>query len=160
MTMWTALKQHFEARALEWFNAFILMLWGSYLILHPNIFSGPSKPIWDGLALFAPQEQWGFGAFIAGTLRLVALFINGKWGLTPIIRVATSFLSVGVWFCVCVGLLRSGIPSPGLAVFAGLMLADMYSAFHAAGDAYEAEAMKRLEQLSRGSADVARIGSR
>jgi hypothetical protein len=155
--MWLDLREHFAARAIEWFNSFYLTAWGAYLILHPGLFTGPLQPAWQGLYVIAPQEYWGFGAFVAGSSRTVALFINGKWGLTPLIRVATSFLSVGVWFCVAVGFVRSGIPNTGIIIFGGLMLSDMYSAFRAAGDAYEAGAMKRLEQLSRSSANVASL---
>lgn len=160
MTMWVDLKKHFETRALEWFNSFYLMAWGAYLILHPDLFHGPVAAVWSGLDDLMPQAYWGFGAFVAGTTRSVALFINGKWGLTPLIRVATSVLSVGIWFSVDVGLIRSGVPNTSFILFSGLMFSDMYSAFRAASDAYEAEAMKRLEQLSRGSANVASIGSR
>jgi len=148
MTMWLDLKTHFEARAIEWFNAFFLTAWGAYVILHPGLFHGPSAPVWTGLLLLADQEQWGLGALIAGIVRVVALFINGQWGLTPLIRVFTSFTSVFVWFWVTVGLVKSDIPDTGIVVYSGLMLADVYSAFRAASDAYEAEAMKRLKVLS------------
>lgn len=160
MTMWLDLKKHFEARAIEWFNALYLAAWGAYLILHPGIFTGPAREGWAGLMSIAAQETWGFGAFCFGSIRVVALFINGQWGLTPLIRVATSFTSVFVWFWVLVGLVKTGIPHTGIVLYGGLMLADMYSAFRAAADAYEAEAMKRLEQLSKGSASVASIGNR
>ena len=156
MTIWVDLKEHFAARALEWFNAIYLTLWGAYVILHPGLFYGPTKAVWTGLInLGINQEVWGFCAFVAGSVRVVALFINGRWGLTPIVRVATSFLSVFVWFMVSVGLYRSGISNPSIILYPGLMFADMYSAFRAAGDAYEAEANKRLRQRSEGISDVA-----
>lgn len=148
MTMWLDLKQHFEARAIEWFNAFFLTAWGAYLVLHPGLFTGPTSPVWTAHLVLADQEVWGLGAFAAGFIRVVALFINGRWGLTPLIRVATSFLSVFVWFWVAVGLFLSEFANTGIVVYTGLMLADMYSAFRAASDAYEAEAMKRLQELS------------
>jgi len=147
--MWVDLKQHFEARALEWFNGFYLLAWGAYLILHPGMFNGQTHAVWLGLLSLGPtQEMWGFGAFVAGSVRVVALFINGQWGLTPLIRVATSFLSVFIWFWVAVGFYRSGFENTGIILYPGLMLADIYSAFRAAGDAYEAEAMKRLKAMS------------
>lgn len=148
MTMWLDLKLHFEARATEWFNGFILASWGAYLILHPDLFHGPTGPVWVGLLGLAGQEVWGLGAFTAGMIRLVALFINGKWGITPVIRVATSFLSVFVWFWVAVGLMKAGFANTGIVVYGWLMVSDMHSAFRAASDAYEAEAMKRLKMLS------------
>lgn len=160
MTMWLDLKRHFEARATEWFNGLFLMAWGAYVILHPTLFHGPTGPVWVGLlGIIDRQEVWGLGAFCAGIIRVVALFINGKWGITPLIRVITSFMSVFVWFWVVVGLVKSGIPNTGIVVYGGLMLSDMYSAFRAAGDAYEAEAMKRLKLLSE-QPNVHAIGTR
>lgn len=159
MTVWVDMKKHFEARSLEWFIGFYLQMWGAYVLLHPGMFAGPGKAVFGGLLDVASQEQWGFGAFVAGSTRVVALFINGRWGLTPIIRVATSFMSVFVWFWVCVGLYRSGIPQTGLIVYPGFVLADMFSAFRAASDAYEAEAMRRLKELTE-APNVASIRGR
>ncbi len=159
MTMWVDLKRHFEARAIEWFNGLFLLAWGAYVILHPGLFNGPTFPVWTGLLQIATQEVWGLVAFVVGVIRTVALFINGQWGLTPLIRVVTSFMSVFVWFWVAVALIRSGIPNTGIVVYSGLMFADMYSAFRAASDAYEAEAMKRLKLLSE-QPNVHTLGNR
>lgn len=159
MTMWLDLKRHFEARAIEWWNGFILLAWGAYVILHPGLFQGPTGPTWTGLLMIADQEVWGFSAFVIGSIRVVALFINGKWGVTPLIRVLTSFMSVFVWFWIAVGLIKSGIPNTGIVVYSWLMVADMYSAYRAASDAYEAEAMKRLNLLSE-QPNVHAIGNR
>lgn len=160
MTTWVGLRKHFDARSLEWFIGIYLCAWGAYVILHPGMFtqSGAGR-VFSGLLDLGPQEVWGFGAFVVGGIRLTALFINGTWGLTPLIRVATSFLSVFVWFWVCVGLYRSGMPQTGLIVYPGFVLADMFSAFRAASDAYEAEAMRRLKDLAEGP-NVASIGRR
>lgn len=157
-SMWIQMKRHFQIRISEWFNACLLMAWGAFLILVPNVFDGPASVVFTGMADFARQEVWGFAAFVVGTIRMVALFINGRWGLTPIIRVITSFLSVFVWFWVCVGLSRAGFPQTGMVVYPGLMLLDMYSAFRAASDAYEVEANRRLEEkLLEGSSSVHRL---
>jgi hypothetical protein len=149
--MWIQMKKHFEARSPEWFNGLLLSVWGSFLILNPGIFDGPAAYSFSGMKDLAPQELWGFGALVIGMVRLTALFINGQWGITPIIRVVTSFLSVFVWFWICVGLFRTGSPQTGMVIYPALMLADMFSAFRAASDAYEAEALKRLNELSEGS---------
>jgi hypothetical protein len=151
MTMWMDMKKHFAARQLEWFSAALLWAWGSYVILTPNLFHGTMAPAFQGLLAIADQEYWGYGAFLAGNIRLAALFINGQWGLTPLIRVATSFMSVFVWFWISVGLYLSHTPQTGYIVYGGLLLADMISAFRAASDAYEAEANKKLRELSEAS---------
>lgn len=145
------MKKHFEARSPEWFNGILLFVWGSFLILNPEMFYGPAAYVYSGMNDLAPQELWGYGALIIGTIRLVALFINGQWGVTPLIRVVTSFLSVFVWFWISVGLYRSGSPQMGMVIYPALMFADMFSAFRAASDAYEAEALKRINERSEGS---------
>jgi hypothetical protein len=160
MIMWIELKRHFDTRAVEWMSAFMLTAWGSYVILHPGVFSGPLAPAFTGMSRIAPQEVWGFTSFLIGFIRIVALFINGQWGLTPIIRVATSFMSVFVWFWLSVGLYLSTVPAPGLVLYLGLMMSDMYSAFRAASDAYEAEAMKRLKELTEDGSNVASFRTR
>lgn len=154
MTMWIDMKKHFVARQLEWFSAGVLWAWGSYVILNPGLFHGSMAPSLRGLLAIAAQEYWGYGAFLAGNIRLVALFINGKWGLTPLIRVATSFMSVFVWFWVSVGLYLSHTPQAEYVIYGGLLIADIISAFRAASDSYEAEATKKLKELS-GASNVA-----
>lgn len=144
--MWIAMKQHFEARSLEWFSAGILFAWGTQVSLHPGMFLDPSKgTVFNGLLAMWDQATWAYVTTMVASIRLVALFINGKWGLTPWIRTATSFLSVGAWFCVTVGLLN-GTANTGVVVYGGLMLADMFSAFRAAGDAAEARVNKRVAE--------------
>jgi hypothetical protein len=151
------MRKHFDARSLEWFMGIYLIFWGAYVLLHPGMFQG--NVIFHGFLKLFPQEFWGLGAFAVGGIRLVALFINGQWELTPVIRVVTSFLSVFVWFWVCVGLIGANEPQTGLIIYPGFVLADMFSAFRAASDAYEAEAMKRLKQLSE-KPNVANITGR
>lgn len=151
MTMWIDMKKHFAARQLEWFSATLLWAWGAYVILNPGLFTGPMGAAFRGMLNLAPQEYWGFGAFLAGNIRLAALFINGKWGITPLIRVATSFMSVFVWFWIAIGLYLSHTAQTGYVIYGGLLIADMICAFRAASDAYEAEANKKLHELSEAS---------
>ena len=148
MTTWIEMKRHFEVRSLEWFNGLYLFLWGAYVILHPGMMD---LIVYRGLTDLAGQEWWGLTAFTIGGIRIGALWVNGRWGLTPIIRVVTSFLSVFVWFWICVGLYRSGLPQTGLVIYPGLVAADMFSAFRAASDAYEAEAIRRIRNLTEQS---------
>ena len=146
--MWIDLKKHFAARQIEWYNSFMLFLWGSYVLLHPGLFH---DPYYRGMTLFSPQELWGYAAALVGSTRAVALFINGKWGLTPAIRVATCFTSVFMWFWICVGLYLSSTDRASTIIYCGLMVCDIISAFRAASDAYEAEANRRLIKPSEAS---------
>jgi len=155
MTMWIEMKKHFEARASEWFSAFMLCACGFYCLLHPNLFDGPNRLLFSGLKSIADQQVWGLTILLVGYIRVTALFINGRWGVTPFIRIATGFLSIFVWFCVSVGLYKSGIPDFGIVVYPGFCLCDIYSAYRAARDAYEAEAARQLQkQLSESPSNV------
>lgn len=146
MSGWIDIQKHFYARSLEWFGGLSLLSWGAYVILHPGMFD--IQPLFAGLKSMASQETWGLMAFSCGMIRLVSLYINGRWGLTPWIRIATSFMSIFVWFWVSVGLFKLNVANTGLVIYPAFLLADMFSAYRAAGDAYEAEVMKRLNQLS------------
>ena len=156
------MRQHFAVRALEWFNAIMLFSWGSYTTLHPGMFADPTKgTVYSGLNFIMSQEAWGYSATLVSVVQLVSLFINGCWGLTPWIRAATSFLSVGAWFFVSAGIFLAGA-NTGLAIYPVLMLAGGYSAFRAASDAAEATFNKKLadELAKRGLDNVTAIGRR
>lgn len=152
------MKKHFEARTPEWFSAALLFAWGTYSLLHPSLFYHPAtRAFFSGMLDIASPPVWGLAALLAGNIRLVALFINGKWGLTPAIRVITSFMSVFVWFYIAVGSYSSGVANFGVIIYPALCLSDMYSAFRAASDAYQAEAMRRLKTLSEQASNVSSI---
>lgn len=159
--MWIQLKHHFAVRSLEWFNSVALFSWGAYVSLHPGMFNDPDKgTIYDGLQVIMSQKMWGFSATMLAVIQLVSLFINGRWGLTPWIRAATSFLSVGAWFFVSAGIYLAG-PNTGLAIYPVLMLAGAYSAFRAASDAAEATFNKKLaaELAKRGLGDAGNVAA-
>jgi len=146
--MWVQMKKHFEVRATEWYSALVLSGWGAYTILHPGLYRGPANPYFQSMLEYAPQERWGLAAFMVGFIRITALFINGKWGVTPTVRIATSFVSMLVWFCVSVGLFKSGLPNYGLILYPALLLADAHSSYRAAIDAAEARELKKLHKAA------------
>lgn len=142
--MWIQLRKHFAVRSLEWFNSLTLFSWGGYVSLHPGLFTQDNRTVlYQGLLRIMPQEAWGFTATIVALVQLFSLFINGRWGLTPWLRAASSILSVGAWFFVSAGIWMAG-SNTGLAVYPALMLAGAYSAFRAASDAAEASFNKKL----------------
>ena len=120
---------HFRVRALEWGLAWI-MLGIALGLLHPY-------PSLDQPA-FAPIREWGddlFWAIVLGALssvRMLALWRNGGWVPSPLIRAATSVLSTGVWSLMALGLKDAWILMP---IFIGFISADIYSTGRAATDA-------------------------
>lgn len=142
------MKRHFEVRAIEWWSAACLTCWGAVVLLMPGLFELPTyQPFFQPLLAWASQPIWGMFAFTMGFTRLGALFINGFWKRTPLIRLATAFLSVCVWFFITAGLFRANAVM-GVVVYGWHMVADIYSSFRSASDTVEAEAAKRMRQLT------------
>lgn len=150
--------KHFAARALEWLNAFVLFGFGCYLIMHPGMFQDPRiSALWAGMSAVASQETWGLVTLLVGFMRLSALYINGHHKRTPMIRLATSFVSAFIWTQVVLGLWNSDVPNTGLVVYTSLILADIYSAFRAGADA---TFVARRHQLQEPGSNVTSIGKR
>lgn len=145
-----SLKQHFPARAIEWLNAGALASWGLYVLLHPQMFTNPAtRELFAGLTEITwgltadPALLWGLTALLVGLARAVALFVNGAYGRTPLVRLGTSFASAFIWTQVIIGLMHSGVPNTGLVVYSWLVVADIISAYRASQDAVYAEKQRR-----------------
>lgn len=129
------------------------------MTLHPGLFVEDDRVVlYQGLISIMPQQAWGYSATIVAVVQLFSLFVNGRWGLTPWIRAATSILSVGAWFFISAGIWMAG-SNTGLAVYPVLMLAGAYSAFRAASDAAEASFNKKLavELAKHGLGDTSNV---
>ena len=143
--MITSLRQHWPSRKMEWMNAFFLSSWGLYVLLHPELFSNPgTASLFGGMSAMVsditdyPALVWGGVAFSASLVRAIALFVNGAYARTPVIRVATSFISMFIVTQIFFGLWQSGLPNTGLVVYPWFILADMLSAYRASVDAVHA----------------------
>jgi len=148
-----SLKQHFPARISEWFNGAILSCWGSYLLLHPNLFQEPGvgrifsrmeSMVWVDLNA---ESVWGLVALLVGLLRLVSLFINGAWSRTPLLRLLTAAISAFVWTQVAIGLF--GVPNTGLVVYPWLVVIDLVAAYRAGRDVALSEMARKNELRDR-----------
>jgi len=149
-----SLKQHFPARWPEWFMAGTSFMWGAYIALHPQVFTQEAtKEILAGMAAmsgeFPPAALWGLSTVVLGMVRGTALFVNGTYTRTPMIRLVMSFASAFVWTQVCVGLLMTGVPNMGIVVYAGLVVMDIVSAWRAATDTVFAEKLRHDLKQSR-----------
>lgn len=142
-----SLKRHFPARVPEWWMSLMLVGWGSYIVLHPEMFDDPStREVFSGMVAMAgdfdPAGFWGLSAVVIGFLRSCALFINGAYTRTPMIRLGMSFLSAFIWTQVAIGLYQSGVANMGVVVYAGLVTLDIVSAYRAATDMVFAEKIR------------------
>jgi hypothetical protein len=142
-----SLKQHFPARLPEWWMSAMLIAWGAYVVLHPDMFTQPSlrqvyAAMVDMAGGFNAAGVWGLGALTVGMTRACALFVNGAYTRTPLIRLFMSFLSAFIWTQVCIGLYKSGVANTGIVVYGGFVMMDIVSAYRAATDMVFAEKVR------------------
>jgi hypothetical protein len=143
-----------------------MFTWGLYVLMHPQMFTDPnSEKMFSGLAaISAPVTQypalaWGGLAFAAGISRAVALFINGAYTRTPMIRLIASFVSMFILTQISIGSYDSGVPNPGVVVYPWFVIADLLSAYRAAVDAVHAE-KQRHDKKGNHRADERRTALR
>jgi len=151
-----SLRQHWPARKLEWLMAGFMIAWGIYVLLHPGIFTAPETAVlYGGLTAISdpltpyPALAWGGACFIVGVGRTVALFVNGAWTRTPLIRLVASFASMFIITQIVIGLWNSGVPNPGLVVYPWFVVADLLSAYRAAVDVVHAEKQREAQKETR-----------
>lgn len=125
------IRDHFPARASEWGFAALLLWIGYFLAVTPGTFVTSAG--YAGLAALADEATWRIVCFVVGSLRLLALVINGTFATTwygrwsPHVRGACAFLSCGVWLPLMWGFLLSERPLL-INGFVGVVLAiDVYN---------------------------------
>lgn len=154
-----SLRQHWPARKLEWLMAGLMIAWGWYVLLHPDLFTNPeTASLLAGLADVSapftayPALAWGGACFLVGLTRGIALFVNGAYTRTPLIRLIASFASMFIVTQIIIGLWKSGVPNTGLVVYPWFVIADLLSAYQAAVDVVHAEKQREVEKETRRAA--------
>lgn len=120
---------HFRVRALEWGLAWIMLSIGLCLF---NSYPTLDQPIFVPIRRWGDDNFWGTILVAISLVRISALWRNGGWKPSPMIRAATSALSTGVWTLFALGLEKAFVLLP---IFIGFVLADIYSVGRAASDA-------------------------
>lgn len=128
----------FNDRGLEWFSSFVMLGWGATLILPGDTLSGPQYAAFGRFGL--TEEFWAWAFSLAGSARIVALYINGNWPKSPHIRMVGSLFGALSWAQVSYLLTAStyfttGIAATGTVVYAGLAIVDLIGIARAAFDA-------------------------
>lgn len=84
-----------RTRSTEWLLSFCLLLWG-WVVLDPtNRYF--DMPIYVVMSRVASETQWGIAALTLAVFRLCALYINGWWRRTPLIRCAGAIAGLMMW---------------------------------------------------------------
>lgn len=151
-----SLRQHWPARKLEWIMAGFMLSWGFYVLMHPDLFyNDATAVVMSGLVEISssvtdyPALAWGGSCFIVGLARFLALFINGAYTRTPLIRLIASFISMFIVTQIVIGLWKSGVPNMGLVVYPWFVIADLLSSYRAAVDVVHAEKQREAEKETR-----------
>lgn len=154
------LQRHFPARAPEWINATTMTVWGAYVILHPEVFEQPLFRILVSMSWGQPAGNfWGLLCFFVGFTRLTALFVNGAFSRTPIIRLVASLISAFVWTQITVGLWLLPESATGVVMYGAAVCVDLLSAYRASKDVGMVESNRREAKgaASGGTAGIERL---
>ena len=161
-----SLRDHWPARKLEWLVSGFLIAWGVYVLLHPSLFTAPETAVlFSGLASISapvtdfPALAWGGACFAVGLSRCLALFVNGAWTRTPLIRLIASLLSMFIVTQIIIGLWTSGVPNTGLVVYPWFVIADLLSAYRAAVDVVHAEKLREVHKETRRDTRIASLSA-
>lgn len=132
-----------QTRSVEWLLAGLMIAWGCGLILPGNTMELVQ---FRYLGALAPEPVWAAWSLSIGGLRLAALYINGAYHRTPLIRAGCSVLGM-VWWMVLGYLLQLGVTDTaipaGLLWYPVFVLFEGYSAYRGARDSYHSGALRR-----------------
>lgn len=125
-------------RGLEWLSATIMLMWGFVLMAPGDTLAGPQYVAF--LRFGATEEFWAFSFTAVGATRLAALYINGRWPRTPLIRMGGSLFGAISWGQVTWLLFESSVLqgqpwNTGVAAYGPMALAELLSIYRAAIDA-------------------------
>jgi hypothetical protein len=140
------LQEHFPARTPEWANSLTLFAWGTYILWHPGMFSAEYFSGLYAMGLHwssSPERFWGWLTVTVGLVRACALFVNGAYSRTPMVRMLAGLVSAFIWTQVILGVMASGKPALGIVMYASALLLDMISAYRASCDLVIADAARK-----------------
>lgn len=124
--------RHFKARRAEWLLASFAFSIGMSYLSTPGLFA---MPMFSIMRTMGSQEHWGWAITVVAFIRLIMLWINGRWKVTPYMRATGAFLCAGLWFLLFMLQSYSTMPSQARWAWLVLLVFDMLNAGDAAFDA-------------------------
>ena len=128
-------------RLIEWLFACLMLSWGAWLCLPMDTFANPQ---YAALRVLAPAEVWGALSISIATLRMTALWVNGSWRRTPVIRCGCSVLGVVWWLSLVFLAVAASAPHPpaGLTWYPVIAAFELASCWRSAADGFHSRAFK------------------
>lgn len=124
----------FNDRALEWLCAGIMVSWGLTLALDGDAMVRPPPCLGGRPGMTA--ALWASILCGSGLVRVAALYINGRWPKTPVIRTVCASLGLLAWSHLSWAFAEAAArPAAGIGVYGMLALAELFSIYRAAHDA-------------------------
>jgi hypothetical protein len=103
IVMFGKLAESYRAKRMEWFSTSLLVMLGAVFLLPVDTFA--TSRSYDVMHWWAPEKLWGSCYLLAGTIRLMILYINGQWWRTALLRSVAAFLSLFFWITIGAGFL-------------------------------------------------------
>ncbi|MET3352394.1 UNVERIFIED_ORG: hypothetical protein ABID33_000277 [Xanthobacter viscosus] len=131
--------RHNADRSIEWFSSIVMLNWAFILSL-----PGETMAV-EGT--FSEFNHYGLGEerlavvlALVGAVRIVVLWINGRWPRGPLLRIGGCVVGAMIWgqiaWLMALGtIVDRGIVATGTGVYAMLAVAEILSIYKAAFDA-------------------------
>ena len=132
------LLRHNADRSIEWFSALAMLVLATILVMPGDTMAGPSFREFDHYGLNEARLAAALG--IVGAVRVVALWINGRWPRGPMLRIGGSVIGAMIWgqiaWLITLGaLLNNGTISTDTGIYTLLAIGEILSIYKAAFDA-------------------------
>jgi hypothetical protein len=130
-------QQQARERGLEWLSAIIRVAWGVILAQPGDTLSAANFQQFVAHGMTEEALAYVFGA--TGGVRLAALYINGRWPRTPLLRMIGAGAGLLLWGQIAsmfgTSYLATGNAGTGFAAYGCLAMAEIFSIYWAAFDA-------------------------
>ena len=129
--------EKYPTRTVEHMLAWMVVVWSFAVAWPGNMMVGPS---FAALLVIAPEQFWGWSGVVLGVLRLIALYVNGRWRRTPGLRLLGAASGMIWWIvlsaCYWVAVENGAPDFPMRYVFYVFIAFEVYSCFRCGQDRF------------------------
>ena len=136
---WHGIANHFPVRVSEWIMAYPALAMAAALRLQPDMFD--LSPSFHALATWGDETSWSVVVLLCGTMRLVALTVNGTFHAfryAPHLRILASVVCGLFWSQFCLGVMQAAVggtgPWSGVVAYSTLALIELMNVYRGSAD--------------------------